>query len=136
MQKAFPTTKDTDQMGQNQEFHEPYNCSQTKLVFSLVYCSAHILTRTPTFNFLYLLGNSSIWSGPLSTQLHGSIGAVSWEVTDLIDKESINFNDYDDEVHRVSKISSDPCGCTRQHYRRSGLPLHFPWIRHWSVSSF
>ena len=37
-------------------------------------------------------------------------------------------DDDDDEVCRVCKTPGDPCGCTRQHYQRSGLPLPCPWI--------
>ena len=37
----------------------------------------------------------------------------------------------DDEVRRVCKTPGDPCGCTRQYYKRSGLPLPSPWIKYW-----
>ena len=39
-------------------------------------------------------------------------------------------DDDDDEVRRVCKTPGDPCGCTRQYYQRSGLPLPSPWIKH------
>jgi hypothetical protein len=37
---------------------------------------------------------------------------------------------YDDEVRRVCKTPGDPCGCTRQFYQRSDLPLPSPWIKY------
>ena len=41
----------------------------------------------------------------------------------------------DDDVRRVCKIPGDPCGCTRQHFPKSGLPLPSPWNKYWSVFS-
>ena len=42
---------------------------------------------------------------------------------------------YDADVRRVCKTPGVPCGCTRQHSQRSGLPLPSPWIKHWPVFS-
>ena len=44
------------------------------------------------------------------------------------DDEDDDDDDDDDEVRRVCKIPGDPCGCTRQHFQRSGLPLPSPGI--------
>jgi hypothetical protein len=48
---------------------------------------------------------------------------------------SIIIDDDDDEVHRICRTPGDPCGCTRQYFQRSGLPLPSTWNKYWSVSS-
>ena len=48
----------------------------------------------------------------------------------LTDPEPNDDDDDDDDVRRVCKTPGDPCGCTRQYYQRSGLPLPSPWIKH------
>ena len=57
----------------------------------------------------------------------------------MIDKYSLQMSydddDDDDEVRRVCKTPGDPCGCTRQYYKMSGLPLPSPWIKNGSVFS-
>ena len=47
----------------------------------------------------------------------------------------ISDDDDDDGVRRACKIPGGPCGCTRQHSQRSGLPLPSPLNKYWSVSS-
>ena len=81
---------------------------------------------------LQIFSSSCLSLGP-----YGRISLVYGSFTEIfVDRHLLPIKYFDDdEVRRICKIPGDPCGCTRQHSQRNGLPLAYPWITHWSVFS-
>ena len=64
-------------------------------------------------------------SNIVQTNMQGFENHLNYKTQGVIDKVQ-NTNDDDDEVRLVCKT----CGCARQYYQRSGLPLPSPWIEY------